>query len=85
MAAYWLVPMGRSFSTASPAQARVATGISSSPHRLSSALPERNTLHWHRASSTMPMTAKAPQWESFRMRWRVASSRRDSTASHTSM
>ena len=37
------------------------------------------------ASSTMQITAKAPQWESFRMRRRVSRSRRDRMPSHTSI
>ena len=76
--------MGRSPSTASPAQARVAAGISSRASQDTSSAA-RNRLHWPMASSTMQITAKAPQWESFRIRCRVARSRRDSTASHTSM
>ena len=45
----------------------------------------KNTLHCASASSTMQITAKAPQCESFRIRCRVARSRRESTASQTSM
>ena len=84
MALYWLVVMGRSVSTASAAQAREATGTSASGHR---AMPsaDRNTDHCPSASSTMQITAKAPQWESFRMRCRVSISRRLITASHTSI
>jgi len=42
-------------------------------------------LHWLSASSTMEITAKAPQWESFNISCRRGRSRRLSTASHTSM
>ena len=42
-------------------------------------------LHWLSASSTMEITAKAPQWESFKISCRRGRSRRLSTASHTSM
>ena len=76
--------MGRSVSTARVAQARLATGSSSSGSSGTAGLAMA-TLHCPHASSTMPITAKAPQWESFRIRRRSGRSRRLSTASHTSM
>ena len=84
MAAYWLLSMGGSVSTARAALARLATGSSSSGSSGTMGLAMA-TLHCPHASSTMPMTAKAPQWESFRIRRRSGRSRRLSTASHTSM
>ena len=85
-AAYWLVDSGRRCDTASAAAARTAHGSAASG---SSGISFKETLwqtiHCVSASSTIAMTANAPQCESFKIFCLVARSRRESTASQTSI
>ena len=70
--------------TAMAAAERTATGSSASGTRGTSPL----SLHRakpHSASSTMPMTAKEPTWESFRICCRFSRSRREKMASQQSI
>ena len=69
--------------TATAAAERVATGSSASAQGRTVPQP----LHREKApsaSSTMPMTAKDPTWESFRIRWRVSRSLLEKMASQQS-
>ena len=83
---YWLVSMGFMQVTASPAVARTETGIAASGSRGSSlAGTEANNAAPNRARRTIEMTANEPQCESFSILRFVSRSRRDNTASQTSM
>ena len=78
--------IGFKASTAIPAQARAATGMSAKGISFAAEYShERSTANEASIRSPSDITANAPQCGSFNILCRVSRSRRERTASHTSM